>query len=784
MNLRPSLLFFALLASGCATVDTARQNADSAALPPAVTLAPRAVESAASGGGAAVATAAPAATARPAAATGDDAAANIRLYPGDDGHSLQTQLSPPKPDPVLTHGERVSLNFENIPVASLATALLGDLLKLNYTVDAGGEVVVSLRTSQPLPRNQVLDVLDAVLLPHDLAINRDSAGVYHVTKRAATAGARPVVASAQLASLAGSGTVIVPLNYIAAAEMAKILTPLAPKDSIVYVDNMRNLLVLQGSKVQLAGWLEMVNTFDVDFLSGMSLGVFILENANIGLVYDTLQSLLSSNPSASMPSAAPAINVPGGRGAYPQRPAAPAMPGAASALGGAGALYGMMRVIPIERLNALVVITPRRELLRQAELWIRRLDLPSDAQGSNLYVYPVQNGSATRLAETLNGLFNGQAASAQTGIAAGAAPTQFGRVGAAGTNSNTGSLSSATSTLPGLGNLNATQQQTQAALTVSQLEGNVRIVADEERNALLIYAPRNEYRRIEKALRELDKAPRQVLIEATIVDVSLNDDLKYGVEWYLHNSLGGGRNGVAGLNFSGNPDLTASALQQGFSYTVVGRGGAVSAVINALAAKSLVRVLSSPSVLVLDNHTANILVGKQQPIKTGTTYTGTGIYSDNITYKDTGVMLTVTPSVNSGGLITMNIAQQVTDVSGLDAATSQSVFTTRQIQSRVAVRSGETVVLGGMISENGIKARNGVPLLSEIPLFGALFSKTENTSLRTELIVLLTPRALENDDDLRSASLELRQRMRSLSMQALPYSFGDITREKSPEARP
>ncbi|GAO22233.1 general secretion pathway protein D [Alicycliphilus sp. B1] len=220
------------------------------------------------------------------------ASTGTKLYPGND-QLFKRDLAPPK-DPVLARGDRVSLNFENVSVAGLAQALLGDLLKLNYTVDAGGDTVVSLRTSQPLLRSQVLDVLDTVLLPHDLAIVRDNVGVYHVTKRAVTVGARPVVGASKFKDLAGSGTVIVPLNHIAAAEMAKILAPLAPREAIVYVDSLRNLLVLQGSKAQLAGWLEMVEAFDVDFLAGMSLGVFVLENANVNVVRDALQAMLGA----------------------------------------------------------------------------------------------------------------------------------------------------------------------------------------------------------------------------------------------------------------------------------------------------------------------------------------------------------------------------------------------------------------------------------------------------------------------------------------------------------
>jgi general secretion pathway protein D len=312
---------------------------------------------------------------------------------------------------------------------------------------------------------------------------------------------------------------------------------------------------------------------------------------------------------------------------------------------------------------------------------------------------------------------------------------------------------------------NQASASNEPATTVNHLDGNVRVVADEKRNALLIRAPRTEYRRIEQALRELDKAPTQVLIEASIVEVSLSGNLAYGVEWFVQNSLGGGREGNALLNLRESGSIGPS--QPGFSYTILNKAGTIRATLNALAEKSKLRVLSNPTVLVLDNHNATIQIGNQQPIKSSTSSTGT-IVTESITYKDTGVMLSVTPSVNAGGLITMDILQQVTDVGDVDIPTGQRKFLTRQIQSRIAVRSGEPVVLGGLIRENSSAGSTGVPLLSEIPVVGALFGRNSDQSERTELLVLLTPRALENDDELRAASAELRQRMRAIALQPAP----------------
>jgi len=752
MNLRSSIYLLALLAAGCASTQppldatTAIETA-----PPVVALVD----------------APPSTPATETISAAETAASfpKVHLFPGNDSHFKPDPK--PKIDPSLASGDKVSLNFENISVANLAQALLGELLQLSYTIDAGGEAIVSLHTRQPLPRNQVLDVLDTVLLPHDLVINRDSAGIYHVTRRSTTIGTRPLVGAASIKDLAGSGTVIVPLNHIAAAEMAKILTPLAPQQAITYVDSVRNLLILQGSKSQISGWLEMVEAFDVDFLSGMSLGVFVLENANVSIVNEALQAMLGSgDDAASMPfpqaRLTPQQQQQQQLAATRRPPNAPPLPMPAAVPNNnanaapMGPLSGLIRLFPIERLNALVVVTPRSHILEQVELWIRRLDQPTDALEHSLFVYPVQNGSAVKMAEMLNGLFGGESAGAN--VAAGAAPNQFGAA------RNQGNMQGANSFTLGAGGQNSGVTAA-PEIAASTLEGNVRIVADASRNALMIRAPRAEYRRIERALRELDRAPAQVLIEASIVEVSLTGNLKYGVEWFIENHMDAGRHsGQALLNMNGTEG--GGTRQPGFSYTLLNKAGAVRATLNALAASSQLKVLSNPSVLVLDNHSASIMVGKQQPIKTSTSISSNGGFAtENITYKDTGVMLNVTPSVNASGLITLDILQQVTDVGEVDAATQQRTFLARQIETRVAVRSGEPIVLGGVMSENESAGNSGIPGLRNIPLLGALFSSTDNTSSRTELLVMLTPRILEDDDALRAASHEMRQRMRNLTAQ-------------------
>ena len=199
----------------------------------------------------------------------------------------------------------------------------------------------------------------------------------------------------------------------------------------------------------------------------------------------------------------------------------------------------------------------------------------------------------------------------------------------------------------------------------------------------------------------------------------------------------------------------------GFSYTLTNPLGNIRAVLNALAGKSLVKVISSPSLMVLDNHTAAIAVGNQQPVLSGTTVTTGGNVSSSIQYKDTGVNLAVTPSVNAGNIVTMQINQAVTDVGQVDSATGQRAFLQRQISSKVAVRSGEAIVLGGLIRDNTTTGKSGLPLLQDIPIFGNLFGTNSKNTARTELLVVITPRVVRSDQDVREVSSEMRDRMKS-----------------------
>ena len=638
-------------------------------------------------------------------------------------------------------GESTNFRFEDAPIREVAQAILGDLLKLDYVMHPPVDGRITLVTQAGISPDGAIYLLESALQASGVALARDARGTYHIGKPDVIKSIVPAARVAGNGPIApGQGVVVIPLRYIGAAEMAAILRPMVAQDAIIRVDTIRNLLVMNGSRTQAEGWLSLVQTFDVDLLKGMSVGVFPLKYATVREVEAGLALL---TPTGARP--------PGAAGTAPGAAAGAAIE--------SNPLAGAFRVLPIERLNSILVVTPRAAYLEEARRWIEQLDRPGNsALEARLNVYSVRNGSAAHLAAVLNGIFgDGKTQEpAASGVAPGLASAQRATVGGAPTTG--GGVGAAVSSGMQTGGRSAVGQGGAPAVSRVELAGNVRVVADELNNAILVYGTPAEFERVEKALQRLDLPAVQVLIEASIVEVTLTDKMQYGVQWTFADALGNGKTGTSVLGTPASP--SALPAKGGFSYTLSNALG-VRAVLEALATQSLVRVLSSPSLMVLDNHTASINVGDQVPIQSSQTITDGGNVSTSIQYKDTGVALSVLPSVNAGDMVTMQISQAVTDVGPPDTeATGQRSFLQRQISSKVAVRSGETIVLGGLIRENAGNGSTGIPLLHEVPVLGALFGQKSKDRNRTELLVIITPRVVRSDQDARDISRDLRLRMK------------------------
>jgi general secretion pathway protein D len=641
---------------------------------------------------------------------GGDTDERMRLYPGT-GILVR---EPTTPANYTQGGGNITLNFEGADLREVIRTVMGDILKENYIIDPRVGGTITLRTARPIPKAAALHTLEEVLRMNGTVIVREADGVFRIVPfaLAGKGNVTPQIGAPGKPLPNGYSIQLVPLKFIGVADMSRILEPLAGEPSTVRADPLRNMLILAGTQLQIQHMLETIDMFDVDWISGMSVGLFTLKNIDAKTVMAELEKLLGDK--------------------------------------NLGPLAGALRVIPIERLNALLVVTPQPRYLEEARKWVERIDRSGTGSGGQrLYVYPMQNGKAEQLATLLNDVFSRQKTAGKSTPAAQIAPG----LKASEVKSTDNAAAKPAAAAPAAAAISVNIGE--SGVSVPQ---DVRVIADKDNNALLILASPADYENIEAALKKLDVAPRQVLIEATIAEITLKDELKYGLEWYFTN----------GAREQGKLDVGAAGIAQlvpGFSYSWVSAAGDIGAVLNALARDTKLKIISSPHITVADNQTAKIQVGDKVPTISQTqTVEGTsnGIIN-SVQYVETGVLLNVKPHINAGGLVNLEIQQEVsnaipTETSGIDSPTIQK----RAAQSVVTVQSGQTLVLAGLINETKSRSSEGLPLLSSIPIIGGLFGVEGHIDNRTELIVLITPRVLKNTLDASAITDEYRKRLTGL----------------------
>jgi len=326
----------------------------------------------------------------------------------------------------------------------------------------------------------------------------------------------------------------------------------------------------------------------------------------------------------------------------------------------------------------------------------------------------------------------------------------------------------------------APTRPTGQAQPTQQQQDQMRIVADPATNSLIIFGTAQEFQNIKNILRDLDAIPRQVLLDVMVAEVTLTDDESFGIAYEIFR----GQNSIFGQNFPSTgavvggvvptaptiKDALGNLITTGLtSYPpgisgIIGRSNAIRAFINALATQNRIKALASPSVLATDNRPARIQVGSEIPILTGQTSTFTGtstpLTSNAIQYRNTGVILTLIPQVNSQGLVNLQVKQEVSDVGSPNfGATGSPSFTTRDAETSAVVQDGDTLAIGGIISERKTRDRSGIPYLMDIPVLGRFFGTTADHSTRTELVILITPHVIRNINESRSVTQELKNKL-------------------------
>ncbi|MCZ8182420.1 MAG: type II secretion system secretin GspD [Beijerinckiaceae bacterium] len=610
------------------------------------------------------------------------------------------------------------LNFVNVDIQEFARVAFDEILKESVVIDPSIQGKITVRTPEPVSRRVAVDILRSALETQGLQLAK-TGNVYRISGRGGTQGR----------SQLNSNVRIVPLTSISAEQARAALQPFTNNQVQISATADGRALLLSGAQADVEGLAQVIGALDVDQLRTVSFALIPLKEAGAAAVSQELNQMF------------------GGRDTQ------------------------AFRAMPIQRINGILITARSRETLTRARTWIQKLD-QTGRDSRKVQVYQLQNRRAGEVSQLLQGMFGAPQAQAQgarqpgnrTPLGPGLTPSltqsfnvggqqapQMASIGAppssAGEQTSTGGYAE-----PPV----ATQGQTQGQDAEPQGAG-VSIRADVATNSIVVIAKPDEYRIVESAIRRLDVLPSQVLIEATIVEVGLNDALRHGVRWFL-------QNGNHAASLTDSPTGSLGAVFPGFNYTF--NAGNARLVINALEGITDVEIVSSPALTVLDNQPATLKIGDQVPVATRSARSVTNpdapIVND-IEMKDTGIILSVTPRVNSSGLVMLDISQEASDVvqtttSSIDSPTIRQ----RKINSSVAVQSGSEVVLGGIISRRREKTKQGVPGLMHIPVLGNAFtSLSTKEKERTELMIIIRPTVVNSRQDLQILTQEIKSRMSS-----------------------
>jgi len=633
---------------------------------------------------------------------------------------LISSASRRKSSPPPSAGEGVTLNLVNTSIAESAKTILGDILGLNYSVNPNLAGRITIQTSTPVSKSDLAALFQNALRSSGAIIIRNG-DMYQVETADQFSKSVPEITVGSADSpggVVGTSARVVQLKYVAAAEMNRILEPMTPKGTILRADDARNTLTLSGTRSDIAAMLDTISVFDVDVMRGMSVAIVPVVASQPETMIEDLKAIFGSDKE--------------------------------------GPMSGMVRFIPNQRTKSILVVSPQQTYLTRAERWIRSLDAKAQGAEKQLYTYSVRNRPASELVEIIESMFGSSPRTAAPGGRNVAPRYQQAAVQStqvegskSGMPSGTAASSAGAGTPFGGGDVGAQSDATSLALATRRAndEERVRVSVDEPNNTLLILATREDYQRVLGVIQNLDIIPNQVMIEATIAEVTLTDDLKFGLRWHLDGKK-------SAYSFTGGSSF--GSVFPGFSYALAAASAQVT--LNALSTITKVNVVSSPSLMVLDKQTATLQIGDQVPI---VTQSAVGIVAVNapivnsVNYRDTGVILSITPRIHESGRVFLKIEQEVSSVGATTSSTIDSpTIKQRRIKTTVQIKDGEALALGGLIQDQVNDTRNQIPLLGDIPVLGNAFKEKGGSVGKTELIVLITPRIVRSLHEAREISDE------------------------------
>lgn len=656
-------------------------------------------------------------------------------------------------------GDAYDLNFENTDVAGVCKVVLGDILGLTYTIDPRVTGPLSLSSARSVPKRDLLPLLESALKLANATLIKEGP-LYKVLPSGEVSAGGGVDSGGRLEP--GFGLTVLPMRYVSAQAVVRSIDSFAARPGAVRADGSRNLLIIQGTATERASILDTALALDVDFMKNQSVGIFPTTNVAPDALVSELQTIFDS--------------------------------------GKEGGGQDVVRFQSMPRLNAVLAVGRSPASIDRVRTWIARLDRSDFGDGS-LRVYRLKYGNAKVIAGLLRDIFGSGGGSSSTdtshgqtsglapgsglqrgssssgssfGSGSGSSGSSFGSgsSGSSGSGSTSGGMFSradlqgfgkSSDTEGGLGSGSGSGSGGSGSALAALGEGRggsgagVRITADIANNTILVAAPRDQYKLIERAIQEMDSAPVQVAIEATIAEVTLKNELQYGVQFYLRDKSG------SAIGFNGGTTQPISKTLPGFN-AVLGPGSNPRAIINGLKAMTDVKVLSSPSLVVVNNQVASLEVGDQVPITTRQAQDTTNPLAptlNSIDYRDTGVILRVLPRVAANGAVNLEVEQEVSNVVGNTSSSGTSTgaltptIAQRRIRSAVTVMSGQTVVLGGMIGNRQEKTKSGLPFLGQ--LASSLQNDTSVTN--TEIIVFIRPQIVRDSVDAQMVSEELRNKL-------------------------
>ena len=648
------------------------------------------------------------------------------------------------PDGVLPSSGGYQLNFESADVGAVSKAILGDILKANYLVDKRVSGQITLTSAQPVPRARLVPLLESALASVGAAVVKDQ-DLYRIVPSADTGGIGTVDGRTESE---GFGTSVITARYMPAANLGHLLEGFGSRSGSIHTDPGTNLVIIQGSASERRAAIDAATMVDVDWLRSKSVAILPVVNAAPDVIIGEVNRILDS--------------------------------------GEGGMAQGAVQLEPMTRMNAVLAVARRPEGLDLVRRWVSRLDR-TDPSAAGVKVYRLQYAQAKTVASALNDLFGSGGSGggsdkdalepsgsgpSQTGSPAGGSGqaatgggSGFGSGSGSGSGSSQDGGGGAASSPFGALKASMTSESAKAKAAIGDTDGlrgggpsKIRVTADVSSNSVLINAGASDYKMIERTIRQMDRQPVQVAIEATIAEVTLTNQLQYGVQFFLQ--------GKTSLGFGG----TTSLPVQNFSTAGLGllAGGLSNprVLINALEGYTTVKILSSPSLVVVDRQPAVLQVGNEVPILTRTAQSvdtsSTAPVVNNVDYKDTGVILNVLPKVNANGIVTLDVEQVISAVTSTDPTTLTPTFSQRRVHSSVAVTSGQTVMLAGLISDTRSSDRSGIPGLGSIRFLNDILTSHDSALQRTEIIIFIKPRIITNAADAQSVTEEFHDRLQTM----------------------